>query len=135
MAARVYCIKRRSLLVLFHCRSKRHSKCWPTNGRLPTQCRLKSSDNHLVLSQLYCSQLCLYDEFDDVLECTTTFASPIVILGDINIHHGVLTNLNTIKFFSSLESHNLVQHVAGRHTPTATRSTYSSHVLMSELRC
>ena len=39
-----------------------------------------------------------FDEIDDVLERTATFASPIVILGDINIHLDAVTDLNTTKF-------------------------------------
>ena len=56
-------------------------------------------------------------EFDRVLECAATFASPIFALGDINIHLDLMAEPSTTKFLSSLESHDLVQHVTGpKHT-------------------
>ena len=98
---------------------------------------LHSARINLLAIVMYCPcstavSCAFFDEFDDVLKRSATFASPIVILGDINIHLDVVINLNTTKFLSSIESHVLVQHVVGQHTTMATCSTYLSHVLISE---
>ena len=58
-----------------------------------------------------------FDEFDNVLERVATFASSIVILGDINIQLDMAESANTNTFLRLLANHDLVQHVSG---PTHT---------------
>ena len=58
-----------------------------------------------------------FDEFDNVLERVATFASSIVILGDINIQLDMTESANTNTFLRLLANHDLVQHVSG---PTHT---------------
>ena len=55
-----------------------------------------------------CVNSAFFYEFDDILERTATFASPIVLLGDINIHLDVANNQNAVTFLRSLESHDLL---------------------------
>jgi len=53
-----------------------------------------------------------FDDFADVLERTSTFACPLVILGDINIHVDNVDDQDTVKFLTILDSHGLTQHVS-----------------------
>ena len=101
---------------------------------------LHSSDLNLLAIVVYrrgstAVSCAFFDEFDNVLECTATFASPIVILGDINIHLDAVTDLNTTTFLSSLESHDVMQHVVGpTHTDGHMRDvliTYSDVRVMT----
>jgi len=54
-----------------------------------------------------------FDEFSDLLERASVYASSLIVAGDINIHLDELTDLKTIKFIEILDSHGLVQHVTG----------------------
>ena len=54
-----------------------------------------------------------FDEFSDLLERTSTYASSLIIAGDLNIHLDVTSDSATVKFFDILDHHSLVQHVIG----------------------
>ena len=49
--------------------------------------------------------------YNRILDRAATFASSLVIIGDVNIHLDAATDPNTIKFDQALDSHGLVQHV------------------------
>ena len=54
-----------------------------------------------------------FDEFSDLLERTSTYASLLLIIGDSNIHLNVTSDSATVKFHDILVQHSLVQHVTG----------------------
>jgi hypothetical protein len=54
-----------------------------------------------------------FDEFADLLERSSAYASSLMVAGDVNIHLDDTTDPMTIKFSDILESQNLVQHVSG----------------------
>ena len=54
-----------------------------------------------------------YDEFSDLLERASTYASSLIIIGDLNIHLDIASDSATIKFLDVLDQHSLVQHVTG----------------------
>ena len=45
--------------------------------------------------------------FDDfyVLEQTSTFICPVILIGDLHLHQDVVTDHNTTKFHTVIESH------------------------------
>ena len=53
-----------------------------------------------------------FDDLADVFERTSTFACPVVFVGDINIHLDVATDPDTVKFMSLIDSQGLIQHVS-----------------------
>jgi Endonuclease-reverse transcriptase len=55
---------------------------------------------------------CLLDDFDDILERTSTFACPVILIGDLNLHLHVVNDSNTARFHTAIESHRLQQHVS-----------------------
>jgi len=54
-----------------------------------------------------------FDELSDLLERTSTFASSLIIAGDLNIHLDVTSDSVTVKFLDILDQHSVVQHVIG----------------------
>jgi hypothetical protein len=54
-----------------------------------------------------------FDDFSDLLERASIYASSLIVAGDINIHLDETTDLKTINLFEILDSHGLVQHVTG----------------------
>jgi len=54
-----------------------------------------------------------FDEFSELLDRTATYASSLVIAGDINIHLDISTDHSTVKFNDILDLHGLIQHVTG----------------------
>jgi endonuclease/exonuclease/phosphatase (EEP) superfamily protein YafD len=69
-----------------------------------------------------------FDDFDEVLERISTFACPVILMGDLNLYLDIATELNTIKFNSSIENHGLLQHVA---SPTHS----AGHILDVFITC
>lgn len=59
--------------------------------------------------------IAFFEDFDDVLENAATYACPIVILGDVNIHIQAVANSHAVRFQSLLDSYGLIQNVS---TPT-----------------
>ena len=62
-----------------------------------------------------------FDDFADLLERVAAYASPLLIVGDLNVHLDDEANSSTIKFQHLLAAHGLVQHVqsathVGGHT-------------------
>lgn len=53
-----------------------------------------------------------FDEFSDLLERASVYASSLMIAGDVNIHLDDISDSKTIKFNDILDSHGLIQHVA-----------------------
>ena len=53
-----------------------------------------------------------FDDLADVLERTSTYSCPVVVLGDINIHLDTADDPDTVKFLSLIHSYGLVQHVS-----------------------
>jgi len=51
------------------------------------------------------------DDVADDLERVSTFACPIILMGDVNIHLDVADDPHVIKWRSAIDSHGLVQHV------------------------
>ena len=54
-----------------------------------------------------------FDEFANLLERTVTYASSLIIAGDVNIHLDDAANPATSKFMDILDSYGLAQHVTG----------------------
>ena len=54
-----------------------------------------------------------FDKFSDLLERISTYASSLIIVGNLNIHLDVTSDSATVKFLDILNQHNLVQHVIG----------------------
>lgn len=54
-----------------------------------------------------------FEEFSDLLERSSVYASSLIIIGDLNIHLDIATDPSTVKFRDILDSQGLVQHVAG----------------------
>lgn len=54
-----------------------------------------------------------FDEFSDLLERTSMYASSLITAGDLNIHFDVTSDSATIKFLDILDQHSLVQQVIG----------------------
>jgi Endonuclease-reverse transcriptase len=54
-----------------------------------------------------------FDEFSDLFERASVYASSLIVAGDVNIHMDEITDPKTIKFIEILDSHGLVQHVTG----------------------
>jgi len=50
-----------------------------------------------------------FDDLADVLERAMAYSCPYILLGDFNIHLDVLTNPDTIKWQSTLDSYGLIQ--------------------------
>ena len=74
-----------------------------------------------------------FDDLADVLERAATYACPLILLGDVNVHLDVADDPHTVKWQSILDSHSLVQHVTSPthregHTldVVVTRSDYPS---------
>jgi hypothetical protein len=62
-----------------------------------------------------------FDDFADLLERVAAYASPLLIVGDLNVHLDEETDSSTITFQHLLSAHDLVQHVqsathVGGHT-------------------
>ena len=58
-----------------------------------------------------------FDDIAYVFERTSTFACPVIVLGDTNIHVDVTTDQDTVKFQSLISSQGLVQHVSSPTHP------------------
>jgi len=58
-----------------------------------------------------------FDDLDNVLERTSTFGCPVIVMGDINLHLDVISDAHTIRFQSLLDSYGLIQNVT---SPTHT---------------
>ena len=58
---------------------------------------------------------CFFDDLSSLLESTATFASPLIIVGDLNVHVDDVSDTNRNKLLDLLATPNLVQHVT---TPT-----------------
>jgi hypothetical protein len=69
-----------------------------------------------------------FDDFSDLLERSATYASSLVIAGDINIHLDIATDHSTVKFNDILDSHGLIQHVTG---PTQVAAGHCLDVLIT----
>ena len=54
-----------------------------------------------------------FDEFSDHLERTSTYASSLIIVGDLNIHLDVTSDSAAVMFLNIIDQHSLVQHVIG----------------------
>ena len=52
-----------------------------------------------------------FDDLADVLERLSTFACPVILTGDVNIHLDVADDAHAIKWRSIIDSYGLVQHV------------------------
>ena len=52
-----------------------------------------------------------FDDFNDLLEQLATYSSPLIIVGDFNIHADVATDAHAGKLCDILSSHSLLQHV------------------------
>ena len=46
-----------------------------------------------------------FDDFADVLERVSTYACPLILLGDINLHLDITDDPHTVKWQSILDSH------------------------------
>jgi len=62
-----------------------------------------------------------FDDLADVLERAATYACPLMLLGDVNLHLDIADDPHTVKWQSILDSHGLAQHVTlpthrGGHT-------------------
>ena len=67
------------------------------------------------------------DEFADILERTSEYAAPLVIVGDVNIHLDEVTMSITEQFHNMLTDCDLVQHVVGpTHTAGHTLDVFIS---------
>ena len=53
-----------------------------------------------------------FDELEDILELTSTYVCPIIMMGDLNLHLDVATEPSTVKFQTAIESFRLIQHVS-----------------------
>jgi hypothetical protein len=53
-----------------------------------------------------------FDDLDDVLEQTSTYGHPVVIMGDINIHLDVVSDPHSVRFQTKLDSCGLFQNVS-----------------------
>jgi hypothetical protein len=49
-----------------------------------------------------------FDEFSDLLERTSKYASSLIIAGDLNIHLDVTSDSATVKLLDILDQHSLV---------------------------
>ena len=52
-----------------------------------------------------------FDDFNDLLERLATYSSPLIIVGDLNIHVDAAADAQASKFCNILSSHSLQQHV------------------------
>jgi len=50
-------------------------------------------------------------DFADLLERVAAYASPLLIVGDLNVHLDVNTDSSTMKFQHLLAAHGMLQHV------------------------
>ena len=71
-----------------------------------------------------------FDEIADLLERTATFASSWFIVGDLNLHLDMTTDVHSVRLNQLLSVHDLVQHVKGPCTAMVTSWTCSSAVRM-----
>jgi hypothetical protein len=67
-----------------------------------------------------------FEDTDDVIERSLTFACPVIILGDINIHLDAVNDPHTARFQSMLDSYGLTQNVT-----TPTRGTHLLDVVIT----
>ena len=54
-----------------------------------------------------------FDEFSDLLERSSVYASSLLVAGDVNIHLDVATDPATVRFLDILDSFDLAQHLSG----------------------
>lgn len=71
------------------------------------------------------------DNLADVLERVSTFACPIILMGDVNIHLDVADDPHVIKWRSVIDSYGLVQHV----TSTTHKIGHILDVIVTESDC
>jgi len=55
-----------------------------------------------------------FDDLNDILELTSTYACPIIIMGDLNIHLDVTVNPSAVRFQTTIENYGLLQHVSSQ---------------------
>ena len=72
-----------------------------------------------------------FDDFDEVLDSISTFARPVMLMGDLNHHLVIETNPNTVKFNTTIKNHCLLQHVAS----CTHRAGYLLDVFITRLDC
>ena len=53
-----------------------------------------------------------FDYLDNIMELTSTYACPIIIMGDLNIHLDVTVDPSAVRFQTVIESYGLLQHVS-----------------------
>ena len=73
-----------------------------------------------------------FEDLDDVIERSMSFACPIIITGDVNIHLDVADDPHTVRFNALLESYGLIQNVStptcGSHLLDITQSDYPASI-------
>lgn len=72
-----------------------------------------------------------FEDLSDVLERMATYACPILLLGDVNIHLDIVDDPNTVKWCSVLGSHGLVQHI----TSPIHRAGHTLDVVVTRSEC
>jgi len=82
-----------------------------------------------AISILFCLSDSSFDKFSDLLEQTSSYASPLIIAGDLNIHLNVTSDSATVKLLNILDQHSLVQYVIGA-THRAGRCLDLQHMVL-----
>jgi len=72
-----------------------------------------------------------FDDLSDVFGHTSTYACPIMLLADINLHLDIAGNWHTVKWQSVLDSYGLVQHV----TSSTHRADHALDVIVTRPDC
>ena len=83
-----------------------------------------------------------FDDLDDILGQTSTYACPMIMMGDLNLHLDVTLDPSAVRCQTAIESYGLLQHISSP-THRAIYSTYSSRgrtfrsmtLTFSRLRC
>ena len=70
-------------------------------------------------------------EWHSIVNCASTYACPLILLGDVNLHLDVTDNPHTIKWQSIIDSHGLIQHV----TSSTHREGHILNVVVTRSDC
>ena len=53
-----------------------------------------------------------FDDLDDILEHISTYACPMIMMGDLNLHLDVTLNPSAVRFQTAIENYGLLQHIS-----------------------
>jgi len=53
-----------------------------------------------------------FDDLDDILEHTSTYACPMIMMGDLKLHLDVTLDPNAVRFQTAIESYGMLQHIS-----------------------